>query len=56
MKHLSEIEIAVIKARIIRGDRYSDISADYRINIGRLSDMKYGRIYHHIKPAVLLPT
>lgn len=53
MKNLSGIEISVIKARIIRGDKYSKIAADYRINQGRLSDLKYGRIYTEIKPAQL---
>jgi hypothetical protein len=53
MKHLSPIEIAVIKARILRGDRYHDIGADYRVNIGRLSDLKHGRIFADISPADL---
>lgn len=53
MKHLSEIEIAVIKARVFRGDKYSEIAADYRINIGRLSDIKHNRIYADLKPADL---
>ena len=53
MKHLSEAEIAVIKARIERGDRYQDIAADFRINQGRLSDLKYGRIFEEIPPAKL---
>lgn len=53
MKHLSKAEIAIIKARILRGDRYSDIAADYRINIGRLSELKHGKIYPEIIPANL---
>jgi hypothetical protein len=53
MKHLSTAEIAIIKARIKRGDRYHEIAADYRINQGRLSDLKYGRIYPEVKPALL---
>lgn len=53
MKNLSEAEIAVVKARILRGDKYSEIAADYRLNIGRLSDMKYGRICANIEPANL---
>jgi hypothetical protein len=53
LKELSEAEIAVIKARIIRGDRYSDIASDYRINQGRLSDLKQGKIYGDIEPAKL---
>jgi hypothetical protein len=54
MKHLSVAEIAVIKARIIRGDRYAEIAADYRINQGRIADLKYGRIFRNIEPAELV--
>ena len=53
MKHLSLVEIAVIKARILRGDRYHEIASDYRINQGRLSDLKYNRIHAGIHPATL---
>lgn len=53
MKNLSQVEISVIKARIIRGDKYSEIASDYRINQGRLADLKYGRIHSDIRPATL---
>jgi hypothetical protein len=55
MKHLSKVEIAIIKARILRGDKYSEIAADYRINQGRVSDLKYGRInkFRDVPPADL---
>lgn len=53
MTHLTLIEISVIKARILRGDRYQDIAADYRINQGRLSDLKYGRLHAEVPPADL---
>jgi len=53
MKHLSIAEIAVIKARIIRGDLYVEIASDYRINLGRLSDLKYEKIFKDIPPADL---
>lgn len=53
MKHLSNAEIAVIKARIVRGDKYSEIAADYRINQGRIADLKFGRIYKDVQPADL---
>lgn len=52
-KNLSEEELSIIKARIIRGDKHQDIAADYRLNIGRISDLKYGKIYSHIHPADL---
>jgi hypothetical protein len=55
MKHLSKVEIAIIKARILRGDRYSDIAADYRINQGRIADLKAGRIHRDLQPADLTP-
>lgn len=51
MKHLSKAEIAVIKARILRGDKYHEIASDYRINQGRIADLKFGRIFPEIKPA-----
>jgi hypothetical protein len=53
MKHLSKAEIAIIKARIARGDKYSEIAADYRINQGRIADLKFGRIHANVKPADL---
>ena len=53
MKHLSNAEIAVIKARILRGDRYHEIASDYRINQGRLSDLRHGRLRADIRPADL---
>jgi len=53
MKNLSTIEISVIKARILRGDKYSEIASDYRINQGRISDLKYGRIHSDIQAARL---
>ena len=51
MKHLSNAEIAIIKARILRGDKYVDIASDYRINQGRIADLKFGRIFRAILPA-----
>lgn len=51
MKHLSITEIAIIKARILRGDKYHEIASDYRINQGRIADLKFGRIYKGVRPA-----
>jgi hypothetical protein len=53
MKHLSKAEIAIIKARIRRGDKYVDIASDYRINQGRIADLKFGRIHEDVLPADL---
>ncbi|KRQ94384.1 hypothetical protein CP49_36930 [Bradyrhizobium valentinum] len=52
-KHLSKAEIAIVKARILRGDRYVDIASDYRLNQGRLADLKFGRIHADVEPANL---
>lgn len=51
MKHLSNAEIAIIKARLLRGDKYAEIASDYRLNQGRLADLKYGRIYRDVPAA-----
>ena len=56
MKHLSNAEIAVIKARILRGDKYAEIAADYRINQGRIADLKFGRIHRDVEPVDLSDT
>jgi len=53
MKHLSKAEISVIKARILRGDKYAEIAADYRINQGRIADLKFERIHKDVLPADL---
>lgn len=53
MKHLSKAEIAIVKARILRGDKYSEIAADYRLNQGRIADLKFGRIFKDVEPADL---
>ena len=39
------------KARILRGDKYAKIAADYRINQGRIADLKFGRIFRDVEPA-----
>jgi hypothetical protein len=52
-KDLSSAEIAIIKARILRGDKYQDIAADYRLNQGRIADLKFGRKFPHVPPADL---
>lgn len=53
MKHLSKAEIAIIKARILRGDKYVEIASDYRINQGRIADLKFRRIHEDVEPADL---
>ena len=53
LRELTSVEISVIKARINRGDKYSEIAADYRLNQGRIADIKFGRVFPEIKPAEL---
>jgi len=53
MRHLSKAEISVIKGRILRGDKYAEIAADYRINQGRIADLKFGRIFPEVIAADL---
>jgi hypothetical protein len=53
MKDLSDEDIANIKARIERGDKYSDIASDYRINQGRIADLKFKRIRPEVNAARL---
>ena len=53
LKELSEAEIAIIIARIIRGDKYSDITSDCLVNQGRISDLSFGCLYPSVAPAKL---
>jgi len=53
VRDLSDTDIAVIKARINRGEKYADIASDYRLNQGRIADLKFGRIRPEIEPAKL---
>ena len=52
IKDLSDADIACIKARALRGDKYADIASDYRLNQGRVADIKFGRIRPDIPPAL----
>jgi hypothetical protein len=51
IRDLSDQDIAIIKARIIRGEKYADIASDYRLNQGRIADLKFGRLRPEIAPA-----
>lgn len=53
MKHLSTAEISVIKGRILRGDKYAEIAADYRLNQGRIANLKFGRVFGEVSAADL---
>jgi hypothetical protein len=54
IKDLSDADIAIIKGRILRGDKYSDIASDYRLNQGRIADLKFGRIRPDVVAAGLV--
>jgi len=51
LRELTTTQVATIKARINRGEKYSEIAADYRLNQGRIADIKFGRAYPEVKPA-----
>ena len=53
---LSDQDIAIIRARALRGDKYAEIASDYRINQGRVADIKFGRIRPDISAAILTPS
>jgi hypothetical protein len=53
LRQLSFAEIAIIKARLLRGDKYADIASDFRLNQGRIADLKFGRVYGDVEPADL---
>ena len=55
LNDLSAEQIATIKARIINGEKYSEIASDYRINQGRIADLKFGRRFPEISPATNIP-
>ncbi len=40
-RDLSDKDIAIIRARALRGDKYAEIASDYRINQGRVADIKF---------------
>ncbi|MGM4955714.1 hypothetical protein ACT4MK_10190 [Bradyrhizobium barranii] len=48
---LTEEQVAIIKKRINDGEKYSEIAADYRLNQGRIADIKFGRAYPHVPAA-----
>jgi len=52
-RDLTDKDIAIIKARALRGDKYAEIASDYRLNQGRVADIKFGRIRPDIGPAKL---
>jgi hypothetical protein len=53
LSELSDQDVAIIKARINRGDEYAEIAADYRLNQGRIADLKFGRRRSEVKAAKL---
>jgi len=51
LRELTPAQVAAIKSRINRGEKYSEIAADYRLNQGRIADIKFGRAFPEVKAA-----
>lgn len=52
---LSIADIAIIKARIKRGDYQHNIAADYSLNQGRICEIKRGHRFGYVLPATEIP-
>jgi hypothetical protein len=52
---LTEDQVAVIKARIISGDRNRDIAKDYPVSEFAISSIKHGGNWSHVAPATTPP-
>jgi hypothetical protein len=50
---LTAADAAIVKARLARGDRQSDIAADFRVNGGRISEINTGKKFAEVPPASL---
>lgn len=50
-KHLTAADIAVIKARLKRGEYQHHIAADFGLNQGRISEINTGKRGSTIPPA-----
>ena len=48
---LTANDAALVKARLMRGDRQSDIAADFRVNGGRISEINTGKKFPDVPPA-----
>jgi len=51
IRRLSREDIALIKARLMRGDFQHDIAADYGLNQGRVSEINTGKRWFDVPPA-----
>lgn len=51
-RQLSSREAAIIKARIRKGEFLNRIAADFDVNPGRISEIKTGKRFAEIPPAV----
>lgn len=49
---LTAEQVAVIKARIIRGDYQHRIAADFDLNQGRISEIANGKRFADVPPAM----
>ncbi len=48
---LDELDAALVKGMIIRGDRHHDIAAWFGVNQGRVADVKNGDLFPDVEPA-----
>jgi hypothetical protein len=48
---LTAKDASIVKARLLRGDRQSDIAADFRVNGGRISEINTGKTFPAVLPA-----
>jgi hypothetical protein len=50
-KRISELEVPIIKKRILEREFINRIAADYDVNPGRISEIKNGKRFAEIPPA-----
>ncbi len=50
---LSEVNAAIVKGMLIRGDRSHDIAAYFGVNSGRIAEISTGARFMHVSPALL---
>lgn len=53
IKTLTTEQVAIIKARIAKGDYQHRIAADFDLNQGRVSEIATGKRFSEIPPALM---
>lgn len=49
-RRLTPLDVAIIKARLRRGDYQHDIAADFGVNQGRISEINTGKTFKSVFP------